>query len=325
MPQLSIIVPTSNNQETIEDCLCSIRKSAYIDYELIVVDSQSNDSTVAIAKKYADKVIEGADKTNRNAARNSGIQSANGEIIVNIDSDVIIRPDTLGKINEYFLRNPQIDALTGLLSQYNPYNNFFSQYKNLYMHYIFSKLPSHVTFLYGSLYAIKKDVSNLYDFDFSLGEDTASGQKIFNSGKRIDFVRSLEITHKKWYNAASFIKNDFLIPLFWAKIFWKYKGWKQLGRLNTGYAHAPKEQLISVIIAPALFILSLFTLVSGHPSGWVVLVSLVWLSLNLPFILFLTKKKGLVFGACALPVTFLDHIVMSLGIICGSAAYLYRH
>ena len=147
MPQLSVIVPAYNSEKSLKPCLEAVRNSAYKDYELIVVDCGSRDGTSFIAKKYADKVIVHHKNPGRLKVRYSGIMASSGEAIVNVDSDVIVKPDTFTKINDYLSEYQKTDAVTGSLSKEHPHADFFSQYKNLYMNYIFSKLPERVTFL----------------------------------------------------------------------------------------------------------------------------------------------------------------------------------
>lgn len=320
MPCESIIVPAFNSGKTIGDCLRAIRDSTFKDYELIVVSDCSRDDTALAAREYADRVIELDKHNGRNHARMIGIRSARGEIIVNVDSDVMIKKDTLFKINEYFSSRPETDALTGCLSKKHSNKDFFSQYKNLYMHYIFSKLPEKITFLYGSLFALRRKVVNENESDIDIVDDTVLGQRLFASGKEIAFVKELEVEHLKKYNLLSFIKNDFFIPFYWAQIFIAYKGWNQLFKNKTGFAHSPKEQLISVITAPGCVLAGMLGLFYHETAPVSLLLFLTWVILNVGFIYFLIRERGLLFGIPAFFVTFLDNIVMALGIICGATA-----
>lgn len=321
MPHLSVVVPAYNAEDSIEECLKAIRQSIYKDYELIIVDCGSKDATLSIAKKYADKVIELHKGPGRSQARTAGIRASRGDIIVNIDSDIVIRQDALTKIDNWFSKHQETDALTGLLSKEHPNTNFFSQYKNLYMHYIFRRLPEKITFLYGSIHALRREASRLYDSDVKVADDTALGQRLISQGKRIAFLKGLEVVHFKRHNLFSFIKNDFQIPFDWAKIFLKYKGWKQLGRYKTGYAHSPKEQLASVVLAPLILLLGLAILFGYSLIPLIIFLILMWLLLNLRFLIYLAKERGLSFGLLAIFVTFLDNIIMAIGILCGFAAF----
>lgn len=325
MPYVSVVIPAYNRQRTIEKSLKAVKDSSYQDYELIVVDCGSQDETCSIAKEYADRVIELHGKPSKSNARTSGIRVAKGEIIVNIDSDVIIRPDTLARIASFFSIHQEVDALTGLLSKEHPNSNFFSQYKNLYMHYIFRRLPERVTFLYGSIHAVRRGTAQPYDAGFKVADDTALGQKLFSYGKKIAFLKDLEVVHLKRYNLFSFIKNDFQVPYDWAKIFLKYRGWRQLGRNKTGFAHSSKRQLLSVILAPTIFLTILLASFDHSFIPLVLPLIFIWFFINFGFLAYLTRERNPFFGLLASFVTFLDNIVMASGILCGFAAHLMQN
>lgn len=323
MPYVSVVVPAYNSEKTIERCLRGVRDSAYQDYELIVADSGSQDQTLSIAARYADRVITLEGKGGRKETRRSGLRAAKGRIIVNVDSDVVIKPDTLARIAAYFSHHEEVDALTGLLSKEHPHSDFFSQYKNLYMNYTFNKLPEKVTFLYGSIYALRRSVADLCDSDpagIKTADDTALGQKLVAEGKRISFLKDLEVIHLKRYDLLSFIKNDFQIPRDWAKIFLQYAGWGQLGKNQTGFAHSPKEQLVSILLAPVILFLCLGVLLGYPLIPGILLLTPAWFFLNLRFLRFLAEEKGILFALLSSLVTFLDHLVMAAGILCGWVA-----
>ena len=324
MPHLSVVVPAYNRQDTIENCLAAVRKSIWQDYELIVVDGGSRDATRSIARGYADMVITLRGKKERSHVRDSGFKAAKGEIVVNIDSDIAIKPDTLSRIADYFSKHQKIHALNGLLSKEHPNPDFLSQYKNLYMNYVFNILPESVTFLYGSIHALRRQAAQPYSSDIKIADDTALGQKLVSLGKKIAFLKDLEVVHLKKYNLRSFIKNDFRIPFDWAKIFLKYKGWNELGRNKTRFAHSPKEQIISVTLAPIIFA-SMIAVFFGYPSFLLsVTLFLVWFFLNRGFLAFLGREKGFFFATLAIFVTFADNLIMALGIFCGFSAFFVK-
>ena len=59
--KLSIILPTYNNERTIEECLESIfmQKFPSKEFEVLFIDGGSNDKTIEIAKKFNVKIIKG--------------------------------------------------------------------------------------------------------------------------------------------------------------------------------------------------------------------------------------------------------------------------
>jgi glycosyltransferase involved in cell wall biosynthesis len=88
LPTVSFVIPAKNSTRTLDNCLSSIRKQNYPYIEIIVVDNGSTDNTVDIARKYADKVLFDSGKLGR--VRQTGIESATGEIIGIFDSDIYL-------------------------------------------------------------------------------------------------------------------------------------------------------------------------------------------------------------------------------------------
>ena len=98
---VSIIVPVYNAQNSLERCLMSIIRQGYQQWELILVDDGSQDESLAICKRYSNmdsriQVIH-TDNCGVSSARNTGIENAQGEYIVFVDSDDMIHPDFLSE------------------------------------------------------------------------------------------------------------------------------------------------------------------------------------------------------------------------------------
>ena len=94
MVKFSIIVPALNESKYINKTLKSLRKQSFKDFEIIVKDGKSEDKTVEIAKKFADKVISKRDYSVSDA-RNEGVKYARGNILVFIDADTRLPTYTL--------------------------------------------------------------------------------------------------------------------------------------------------------------------------------------------------------------------------------------
>lgn len=92
-PLVSIIVPTKDSAETIEDCLLSIRRQSYGNIEIVVVDNYSRDKTLDVAKKYDVKVyLKGPE---RSTQVNFGVSKANGKYVYRVDSDFVLETDVV--------------------------------------------------------------------------------------------------------------------------------------------------------------------------------------------------------------------------------------
>lgn len=89
MPLFSIVMPTYNRALTIGRAIESVIAQTFTDWELIVVDDGSVDDTKAVVAQYGDERIRYIYQENaeRSAARNNGINNAQGDYICFIDSD----------------------------------------------------------------------------------------------------------------------------------------------------------------------------------------------------------------------------------------------
>jgi len=104
-PRISVVVCTYNGARTIHDCLDGLEQLAYPDYEVIVVDDGSTDTTAAIALQYDCRLIR-TENRGLASARNTGLKAATGEIVAYIDDDAYPDPHWLTYLAARFLRTP---------------------------------------------------------------------------------------------------------------------------------------------------------------------------------------------------------------------------
>lgn len=110
-PFVSVIIPVHNDLYGIQQTLRSLFSQTYPrkQYEIIVIDNNSDDNTFSIIQKTASEfegnvVIETEKAKGSYAARNKGISAARGEIIAFIDSNMTVGPDWLSKGVDCILR-----------------------------------------------------------------------------------------------------------------------------------------------------------------------------------------------------------------------------
>lgn len=100
MPKLSIVLPVYNTEKYVRRCLESIFANDFQDFELILINNNSQDNSEQILlefkEKYSDKVVYiKREDSDISEARNLGIEKARGKYITFIDSDDYIEKDTL--------------------------------------------------------------------------------------------------------------------------------------------------------------------------------------------------------------------------------------
>ncbi len=101
-PRVSVVVAAHNAARTLDRCLQSLVDLRYPDYEVIVVDDGSTDSTGEIARRYPFRLISTPNR-GVSAARNEGLRAATGEIIAYIDSDARADADWLSYLATTFI------------------------------------------------------------------------------------------------------------------------------------------------------------------------------------------------------------------------------
>jgi len=103
MVTVSVVIPTYNSADTLSRAIDSVLNQTFADFELIVVDDASEDSTEDVISDYGDRVAFYQHNVNRggSAARNTGIKHANGQYISFLDADDEWLPEKLElQVNE---------------------------------------------------------------------------------------------------------------------------------------------------------------------------------------------------------------------------------
>ncbi len=101
-PRVSVVVCSYNGGRTLPQCLASLRKLDYPNYEVILVDDGSTDDTPAIAAQFPEVRTIRQENHGLSAARNVGLQAATGEIVAYTDSDCFVDPDWLALLVRQF-------------------------------------------------------------------------------------------------------------------------------------------------------------------------------------------------------------------------------
>ena len=132
MPELSVIIPVYNVEKYLRECLDSVVNQTFKDIEIILIDDGSTDKSLDICKEYAqkDNRIKILKQQNRGAgaARNEGINIANGEYITFVDSDDYY-PDLKILENLYNnAKNNNVYICGGSLSELHDDNRIITQY-----------------------------------------------------------------------------------------------------------------------------------------------------------------------------------------------------
>lgn len=113
IPFVSIVIPVRNVEKILGRCLESLKVLDYPKdkYEVIIADSESNDNTPSIAKKYG-VIFISTSKKSVCAGRNEGFKITKGEIIAFSDADCVMDRNWIKNSLKYFA-DPKVGAVGG--------------------------------------------------------------------------------------------------------------------------------------------------------------------------------------------------------------------
>ena len=122
LPLVSIISPSLNQGEFIEETILSIKNQDYPNIEHIIIDGASTDSTLDVIKKYEGTYNMHWTSEPDNGcveADNKGLRKAQGEILAILGTDDRYLPWTVSVVAEYFKRHPEVELLYGDMIKVN--------------------------------------------------------------------------------------------------------------------------------------------------------------------------------------------------------------
>ncbi|MBN2127774.1 MAG: glycosyltransferase family 2 protein [Candidatus Diapherotrites archaeon] len=125
-PELSIIIPVYNAENTVKNCIEAIKKMQYSKkFEIIAVNDASTDSSLKILESIKGiKIINLKKNAGKAHALNTGLKQAKGMIVACIDSDTFPSENALMLMVPQLMQSQEIAAVTGLIKVSNPDNLF---------------------------------------------------------------------------------------------------------------------------------------------------------------------------------------------------------
>lgn len=328
---ISVIIPAYNSWENVETLLESLRKSRFTRFEVIIGDDASHSEKSKILLNLL-KLTIGVNKPqtvrlpiNKGpaAARNAASKRAKGNVLVFLDSDVTVYPDTLTKIADKFKEDHDLTALTGVWDKYQRSGNFFPQFKALrdWSYWINERDSDGYYYLFSTrIAAIKRDVFirlGGFNESFRQMEDVEITYRI---AKRYAIIFASDVrVHHEFESFWPIAKKYFWRSFYWTRL---YKERKKFDPVATTLW----ESMAGVTGAGAVGALSLgFVIFFFVPSGLVKLGSLgvfaglliIHLVLLSKFLRFVLSEKGFVFMLKSLATGIALYCV----IVAGAAYY----
>lgn len=214
--QISVIVPNYNGAGTISTCIQSILNNDYKNFELIIIDDCSEDSSVSIIKSFKDlriKFLRNKKNLGPSKTRNCGIKTSQGGIILLIDSDTYIPKDCISKHLSTH-QSIKTDIVAGsvkgvhktVIGQADDFCNWWTSIP-LSKSRVITKFHVPTTNL-----SIKRNVFDSIGYfkeELRGGEDSEFSHRAINNGLRIYFDTSITSYHFDRDSLKSFLKHNY--------------------------------------------------------------------------------------------------------------------
>lgn len=313
-PYLSVVIPAYNARESLSRLLVSLRKSYYKNFEVIVGDDASHEQYL-VGRRV--RIVRLTRNKGPAAARNAGVKLAKGEVLVFLDSDVMIYADTLGKIAQKFQSDPDLTALTGVWDKHQQTTAFFPQFKALrdWSYWTNERDRDGYYYLFSTrIAAIKRDVFNRLGGFNEVFRQMEDVELTYRIARRYAIIFAPDVrVHHEFEGFWPVAKKYFWRSFYWTKLYKERRKFDPVA--TTGW-----ETIAAISGVGAIGLIGLALV-----FGWIA----VWLSLGLfvihlfllrKFLWFVYKEKGMVFALRSL----FAGLALYCFILAGAAYYEMR-
>lgn len=262
---VSVVVISRNEERTVTACVQSALSQTHVVSEVIVVDGNSTDGTIATVHKLARRhdrvrlIIEsaGGGQTGPAAARNLGAAEATGDLLLFMNADVRVDSDYVQRLIER-MEAERLDAAAGL--RWNVGESRVAGLMNVHYALNYNASPRTLAdpaFLSGDALLIRADAFRLvggYDPEMPSGEDADLGYRLKGVGKRIAYVPETTIWHdgRNYGTFSAWVKQ----------MEWYGRGAAKLARLHPWRKERERNGLESHVTKPLSIALSVALMIT---------------------------------------------------------------
>ncbi len=231
---ITLIIPTYNGEKHLPQLLKSL-KNQTVKFELIIVDSSSEDKTVEISKKYTDNIIViSQDEFDHGGTRSKIAKIAKGDILVFLTQDTLMFDNiSIFKLLEPF-KDQQVAVSYGRQIAYehsNPFGTFLREfnYPEQSNERVYSDKQYYglrVAFLSNSFSAYRKNSLKEIGYfkdELILSEDMYAAAKLLQLGYKIIYNAEAKVYHSHDYTILEEYRRYFDIGVFHASESWLQK------------------------------------------------------------------------------------------------------
>lgn len=223
--KVTIVIPVYNEALSLAACLEAIANQSVAPHEVIVVDNNSTDDSVAVASAFDFVTLVREPRQGVVHARTTGFDLATGEIIARIDADSIVDTDWISSIITVF-EESDIDAVSGTANYYSvAYAGFFDAVDLFFRRRLSQKMSDHL-YLWGANMAMRRSAWELVrpelcsssgiheDFDIAIHLQELGGRVGYDerlsaqvSSRRVD-MNYFSFLHYIWMSPRTYAAHE---------------------------------------------------------------------------------------------------------------------
>lgn len=319
-PTISVIVPVPPVSCTLSACLASVRElDPPCDEVIVVVDGRGGDSA-ALAEQAGGRVLQLDETRGPAAARNSGARAAMGDILLFVDADVTVRPDTAAHVRALLEQDPALAGVFGSYDDRPAEPGVVSQYKNLAHHFIHQSSREDTATFWGACGAVRRRAffeAGGFDERYVRPsiEDVELGGRLFAGGHRIRLVKTLQVTHLKRWSFFEFVVSDIrdrAVP--WTRLILESR------RMPRGLNFGARGML--AVACASLLAGSLLAAPYASGAGYAAAGSALGLfATDRPILSFFRTRRGLPVACLAAGLHWCHHLCAAFGFAVGTIAH----
>lgn len=315
-------------RQTIYRCLAALLGSDLpkSQWELIVVDDASTDGSSAIAREFADQLIELPGRARGPAyARNRGSDVARAPIICFVDSDVCVHSSAMARMLAHFSADAGLAGVFGSYDDAPAAPGFVSQYRNLLHHYIHHRNRGEVESFWAGCGALRRsafiDAGGFDETRYRRAqiEDVDLGYRVRDRGGRLLLDPEILGTHHKRWTFGQMLRVDFShrgVP--WMELLLERARLLGGGGLSVG---AQERNSVALV---GLFLFSLAVAALARRAEWLLIPALcivLLMVVNRHLLRWFAKVRGVWFAIRVVPMLIVYHATNVAAALFGFAVH----
>lgn len=230
MPKVSIVLPSYNGEKYIRESIDSVIKQTFTDWELIIVDDCSTDSTLHIAKEYAGKderirVIHNEENQKLPESLNIGFRHAAGKYLTWTSDDNMYLSRALEVMNQYLDVHQEVPMVCASMLFMDENMQYIKEFKS------YDSVLMHVQDTVGACFMYRREVLDdvgEYSKELFCAEDYEYWIRILKKYGSIGYIPNIFYLYRRHKNSLTVEKAE-QVRHANSKLFGRYFDWSIAG------------------------------------------------------------------------------------------------